>query len=109
MGDIPADCNALRRLNDKLDFSRDNCEWYFSEKLRTQKAKMMFDRRRPHLKNKKMVRVALDKDIYDTIKGLVPKKNDQDERQVENLLAFTLKELFMPLARSPAPQKTDGT
>jgi hypothetical protein len=70
---------------------------------------MMFDRRKPHLKNKKMVRVALDKDIYDTIKGLVPKKNDQDERQVENLLAFTLKELFMPLARSPAPQKTDGT
>jgi len=101
MGDLPQDCNSLRRINDKLDFCKENCEWYFSNKQRTIKAKRLFDRKIPIQDKKRMMRIVVPDDIYSVIKQIVGHKVEEknEEKIVREFISNTLTELFFRLPR----------
>jgi hypothetical protein len=105
MGDLPTDCNALRRINNQLDFCKENCEWYFSNKAPTVKCKRFFNRKTTP-ENVKMLKIGVPDDIYAIIKEAVTKKfKEKDEETIiKQLISYTLEELFLPLAKKINPE-----
>ena len=100
MGDLPADCNSLRRINDQLDFYKENCEWYFLNKPFAVNARRLYDRKIPIQKKKKMIRIRVSNDIYDIIKEVADK---EEEKKVRKFLSCTIEDLFSPLAKKIMP------
>jgi hypothetical protein len=86
MGEIPENCNALTRIDEKLDFSKSNCKWS-NESSGRRKVKENKDskevEKRSKLKNPKYIGLVIERDHLEFIQRQALHKSIQIGRIVQ--------------------------
>lgn len=105
MGEMPADCNALIRLDKKIHFCKHNCKWGYVRQGRprvTSEKPAMKATKKRRIKNPKTLCMTIEKEHYEYIRkqaqarsnesGQIVQPNDIIREALEK--AFPCPELF---------------
>jgi len=106
MGQMPENCNSLARINENLDFSKDNCRWSAESSGRRKIKKdkeSVEEERRLKLRDPKHIGLVIERDHLDFIKRQALQKSLQMGRiiQPNELIREALQVAF------PAPKQYD--
>ena len=106
MGEMPADCNAIVRIDPKLDFCKINCKWAKVSQGRPRNSQIKPEKkesRRRRIKNPKTICLNIEQSHYDYIKRMALSQYQQTGFYVEvnDLIRDALKKAY------PCPELYD--
>jgi hypothetical protein len=90
---MPENCNTLRLIDENQNFSKENCEWFFTKKGRPVKIGRKQKDKNP---NNKILCVTIDKTTYELMKRRSIEQTNKEKIQitVNELIRNALQKAF---------------